>query len=69
MYWPAFTVDLLTQNVLVHIGCGGVMSYGCGSEGVTGGGGKKAERTLLAEVRRRLRLKHYRLRAEQAYLV
>jgi integron integrase len=44
------------------------MSYHPGSEGVTvAGKGRRAPR-LLEEVRRRLRLKHYSLRTEQAYL-
>ncbi len=44
------------------------MSYHPGSEGVTvAGEGRRAPR-LLEEVRRRLRLKHYSLRTEQAYL-
>ena len=38
------------------------------SEGVTGGGASKRPPRLLDEVRRVLRLKHYSLRTEQAYV-
>ena len=44
------------------------MSYRDGSEGVTGECEPTPKRTLLGEVRRRLRLKHYSLRTEQAYV-
>lgn len=41
------------------------MGYGGGGEGVTGKGG---EPRLLEQVRQRLRVKHYSLRTEQAYI-
>ena len=42
------------------------MDYGRAGEGVTGGGGR--EPRLLEQVRQRLRVKHYSMRTEQAYL-
>ena len=44
------------------------MSYDSENEGVTGVGAGVRPVRLLDEVRRRLRLKHYSLRTEQAYL-
>jgi hypothetical protein len=46
----------------------GVMVYSGVSGGVTGAVASKPTPRLLAEVRRRLRLKHYSLRTEQAYV-
>src|SRR5690242_12552734 len=42
------------------------MSYGGGSEGVTATVGRRPG--LLEEVRRQIRVRHYSLRTEQAYL-
>jgi Phage integrase, N-terminal SAM-like domain len=47
---------------------GGVMGYTGRIEGVTVGGASKRPPRLLDEVRRVLRLKHYSLRTEQAYV-
>ncbi|GAA0718391.1 integron integrase [Dokdonella soli] len=44
------------------------MSYTGEGAGVTGGGGEGRAPRLLDEVRRHLRLKHYSLRTEQAYV-
>ena len=44
------------------------MSYQAGNRGVTAGGAAGAGPRLIDEVRRRLRLKHYSLRTEQAYV-
>ena len=44
------------------------MGYSGGSGGVTGAVPSQPPPRLLAEVRRRLRLKHYSLRTEQAYV-
>ena len=44
------------------------MRYGGGGEGVTGGGAEGRKPRLLEEVRARLRVKHYSLRTEQAYV-
>lgn len=44
------------------------MSYGGGETAVTGGGSGPVRPRLLEEVRSRLRLKHYSLRTEQAYV-
>lgn len=44
------------------------MSYSSGTEGVNAVAGAARQPRLLDEVRRRLRLKHYSLRTEQAYV-
>ena len=44
------------------------MAYAGESEGVTGASQMQQPPRLLAGVRRRLRLKHYSLRTEQAYV-
>ena len=45
----------------------GVMGGRCGNEGVTGARVRPQVPRLMDEVRRRIRLKHYSLRTEQAY--
>lgn len=45
----------------------GVMDYRDENEGVTGAGGPVSAPRLMDEVRRRMRLRHYSLRTEQAY--
>ena len=47
---------------------GGVMGYVGGNEGVPGSQSEERPPRLLDEVRRVLRLKHYSLRTEHAYV-
>ena len=44
------------------------MDYASGNDGVTGGSVPSLGPRLMEEVRRRIRLKHYSLRTEQAYV-
>ena len=57
------------DQIALHIGEPvGVMVYAGESEDVTGASPMRQPPRLLTEVRRRLRLEHYSLRTEQAYV-
>ena len=66
--WPRVRGHLCRQAPVQRVHCGGVMGYTRENEGVTGARPEASRPRLLDEVRRCLRVKHYSLRTEQAYM-
>lgn len=68
MVWLTYAATRGAQTCVQHRESGGVMDYARGSGGVTRGARVGHAPRLMDVVRRKLRVKHYSLRTEQAYV-
>src|SRR5690606_41377335 len=66
--WLTYAAARDAQTCVQHRESEGVMDYARGSGGVTGGAATAHAPRLMDVVRRKMRVKHYSLRTEQAYM-